>query len=153
MVRGLEMKRFAIIEDGIVSNIAKSKEPLGSNWIEAKEDAEIGGTYSISAGFGPKPRPDVEVLRYHASIPRAAFILAALDVGVLTETDAEQAVNGWPAGWDAFFDGQPARDRIAAKAEWASTATVRRNAPLIAQLAAFKGLTDAQVDGLFDITP
>jgi len=87
--------------------------------------------------------------RAKASIPRAAFILAALDAGILTETDAEQAVNGWPSGWDAFFDGQSARDKVAAKAEWASIRTVRRDAPLIAQLAAFKGLTDEQVDALF----
>jgi len=90
--------------------------------------------------------------RANASMPRAAFILAALDAGILTETDAEQAVNGWPSGWDAFFEGQPARDKIAAKAEWASIRTVRRNAPLIAQLAAFKGLTDEEVDALFGIS-
>jgi hypothetical protein len=86
-----------------------------------------------------------------ASLPRSTFILAALDAGILTEADAEQAVNGWPAGWDAFFEGQPARARIEAKARWAETAVVRRDAPLIAQLAAFKGLTDQQVDGLFGI--
>ena len=70
---------------------------------------------------------------------------------MLTEAEAEQAVNGWPASWDAFFDGKPARDRIEAKGRWIETSVVRRNAPLIAQLAAFKGLTDQQVDGLFGV--
>ena len=89
--------------------------------------------------------------RTNASMPRSRFILAALDAGILSEVDAEQAVNGWPTGWDSFFDGQPARDRIAAKAEWASITTVRRDAPLIEQLRIFKNLTDAQIDALFGI--
>jgi len=118
----------------------------------------VGTTYNGQEVFyvedlQPDPAELLAKARAKASMPRAAFILAALDAGILTETDAEQAVNGWPVGWDAFFEGQPARDRIAAKAEWASTTVVRRNAPLIAQLAAFKGLTDAQVDALFGITP
>jgi len=99
------------------------------------------------------PPSDAEILarwRETASLPRSAFILAALDAEVLTEAEAEQAVNGWPASWDAFFDGKPARDRIEAKARWVETSVVRRNAPLIAQLAAFKGLTDQKVDALFE---
>jgi len=89
--------------------------------------------------------------RTRASLPKDDFILAALDAGVLTEADAEEATNGWPTGWDAFFEEQPTRDRIEAKARWASATTIARNAPLIEALAAFKGLTPEQVDALFGI--
>jgi len=94
---------------------------------------------------------DVENLRATASLPKEDFILAALDARILSEADAEEATNGWPTGWDDFFIGQPARDRIEAKARWANATTVARNAPLIAALAAFKGLTPEQVDALFGI--
>jgi len=89
--------------------------------------------------------------RANASMPRSRFILAALDAGILSEVDAEQAVNDWPTAWDDFFEGQPARNRIAAKAEWASITKVRRDAPLIEQLRVFKGLTEEQIDQLFGI--
>jgi len=95
--------------------------------------------------------PTIEQLRTTASLPKDDFILAALDVGILSEADAEEATNGWPTGWNDFFTGQPARNRIEAKARWASTTTVRRNAPLIEALAAFKNLTPEQVDALFGI--
>jgi hypothetical protein len=94
---------------------------------------------------------DIEQLRTTTSLPKDDFILAALDAGVLSEPDAEEATNGWPTGWDDFFTGQPARDRIEAKARWASATTIARNAPLIEALAAFKGLTPEQVDALFGI--
>ena len=37
--------RFAIIENGIVVNVAVSESPLADNWI-ASEEAEIGLTYA-----------------------------------------------------------------------------------------------------------
>ena len=88
--------------------------------------------------------------RSSASVSRSQFILNCLDAGILSETDAEEAVNGWPAGWDTFFEGLPTRTRIEAKAEWASVTKVRRNAPLIAQLASHAGISDEQVDALFE---
>lgn len=97
------------------------------------------------------PNPTIEQLRAAASLPKDDFILAALDAGVLSEYDAEEATNGWPTGWNAFFTGQPARDRIEAKARWASAATIARTAPLIEALAAFKGLSPDQVDSMFGI--
>ena len=96
-------------------------------------------------------KPTIEQLRSNASVSRARFILAAIDAGIISEMDAEQAVNGWPAGWDAFFDGKPARSRVAAKAEWVSITTVRRDAPLIEELRVFKDLTPEQIDQLFGI--
>ena len=99
----------------------------------------------------PTAEQRLERARSNASLTKDDFILAALDAGVLSEADAEEATSGWPTRWNAFFDGQPARDRIKAKARWASTTTVRRNAPLIEALAAFKGLTPEQVDALFGV--
>lgn len=43
------------------------------------------------------------------------------------------------------------RDRIEAKARWASATTIKRDAPIIEALAAFKNLTPKQVDALFGI--
>lgn len=116
--------------------------------IEIITDAKTGEVTQREYTLVPTP---VEELRASASMPRARFILVTLDAGILSETDAEQAVNGWPTGWDAFFDDQPARDRIAAKAEWASITTVRRDAPLVEQLRVFKGLAEEQIDQLFGI--
>lgn len=98
-----------------------------------------------------EPVPTIEELRTRASLPKGDFILAALDAGVLSATDAEEATSGWPTGWDDFFTGQPDRDRIEAKARWAEATTIARTAPLIEALAAFKGLTPEQVDALFGI--
>ena len=100
----------------------------------------------------PTAEQRIEQLRTTASLPKDEFILAALDAGVLTEADAEEATSRWPTGWDDFFTGQPARDRIEAKARWASATTIARNAPLIEALAAFKGLSDQQLDALFGLS-
>ncbi len=105
------------------------------------------------AAYTPPLEPTIEERRDRASLPKDDFILAALDAGVLSEADAEKATNGWPIGWDAFFEGKPTRDRIEAKARWANATTIARNAPLIEALAAFKGLTPEQVDALFGINP
>jgi len=47
--------------------------------------------------------PTIEQLRTTASLPKNAFILAALDAGILSEASAEEATSGWPTGWGAFF--------------------------------------------------
>lgn len=99
----------------------------------------------------PTAEQKLERARTRASLPKDHFILAALDAGVLTEADAEEATSGWPTGWDAFFTGQPTRNRIEAKARWASATTIARTAPLVEALAAYKGLTPEQVDSMFGI--
>lgn len=49
------MKRYAIIEGGIVANIALADGPLADNWIEATDAAQIGGAYDGT--FSPAPVP------------------------------------------------------------------------------------------------
>jgi hypothetical protein len=47
--------KYAIIEGGIVANIALADAPLAENWIEATADAQIGGAYD--GQFHPAPPP------------------------------------------------------------------------------------------------
>ena len=49
------MGRFAIIDDGVVTNIAEADEPLASNWIYDNGDAKIGGTWDGQVFHLPVP--------------------------------------------------------------------------------------------------
>jgi len=51
------MGRFAIIDDGVVTNIAEADEPLASNWIHDNGDAKIGGTWDGQVFHPPVPPP------------------------------------------------------------------------------------------------
>ena len=46
--------RFAIIEDGVVANIAIADAPLADNWLEIEGMADIGWTYN-GVSFAPLP--------------------------------------------------------------------------------------------------
>ena len=47
--------KYAIIESGFVVNIAVADGPLAENWIEATDEAQIGGSYD--GQFHPAPPP------------------------------------------------------------------------------------------------
>jgi hypothetical protein len=52
-------KRYAIIENDVVVNIAVSEAALASNWIEIDpKQAQIGWSY-INGVFSPPPPPPV----------------------------------------------------------------------------------------------
>lgn len=53
--------RYAIIESGIVVNIAVADSPLAENWIEATSQAEIDGLYD--GQFYPRPPKAPEQLQ------------------------------------------------------------------------------------------
>lgn len=48
------VKRYAIVVDGVVSNIAVAIEPLASNWIES-DTASIGDLYIDGQFVKPTP--------------------------------------------------------------------------------------------------
>lgn len=49
--------KFAIIKDGVVSNIAVANEPLEENWVEVVGVVDIGYLWSEDKGFEPPPPP------------------------------------------------------------------------------------------------
>ena len=59
------MRRFAIIDDGVVTNIAEADEPLADNWIADNGDAKIGGAWD-GQSFHP-PAPPVPSLNDYTS--------------------------------------------------------------------------------------
>jgi hypothetical protein len=83
------------------------------------------------------------------AMPVDEFCIACHGAGLLSEADAElAATGGWPAAFDAFIAALPFADRVRARRKWAGTKHVRRNDPLLAQIAAAAKVTPEQLDAL-----
>jgi hypothetical protein len=78
--------RFAIIENGIVVNVAVSESPLADNWI-ASEEAEIGLTYANGV-FAPVA-PDTG-LQWAAIRTERNALLAASDWTQLADAPVDE---------------------------------------------------------------
>ena len=106
-------------------------------------------------GFTPVlPSGDLQTQRANAAIPRAQFLTYAVANNWISAAVAVEAAGGnWPAAFDAFLAGLSVEQQIAAKETWATGLDVRRNAPLLAQIAAANDpqVTDAQLDTMFGI--
>jgi hypothetical protein len=120
------MKRYLIIEDGVVVNAVIANEKLASNWIES----EIGGVGWLWDGVTlsqplPTPLPVPESIT-----PRQAR-LKLLEVGLLDELEAVITTN---RAWQI---------------EWEYATEVKRDSLLIDAIATQAGLTDEQIDQMF----
>lgn len=118
--------RYAIVNDGVVTNVAVSDAPLESNWI-ASDVAQVGWTFDGQAFAAPEP---VVVVPEVVSMRQAR--LALLAAGLLD--DVEAAIAAAPQG---------------ARIEWEYATEVRRDYGLVLTLAPALGLTDRQLDDLF----
>ena len=123
--------KYAIIENGIVVNIAVSNTPLAANWVDGA-GAQIGDEY-VGGGF---VRP-VIVDPVPESVTRRQAKVALLQAGLLDEVES---------GIEAITD--PVTKRIA-KLDWSEAQEFRRDWPLLNQLAVGMGITDGQLDELF----
>lgn len=91
------IKNYAIIENGVVVNVAVSEEALESNWIQS-DVAQIGWTYDGTEFHAPQQPPEPELpkiitkvaFRFRITDAEYAAILAAAktdpDVQVWVET-------------------------------------------------------------------
>jgi len=122
------MVRFAIVENGVVVNVAVGGEPLAENWI-ASNTAEIGYTYAN----GEFSAPEVPV-----TAPQSVTALQ----GMLAIDAA-----GLSAAYEAWAS-DPGRT-FAERAFINKALNWRRNDPVLLAGAQVLGLTSENLDSLF----
>lgn len=145
--------RYAVIEEGVVTNIALADAPMGDDWIEATDAAQIGGTWDGQV-FGPVPQPDpaaqLAAWRRGARLSKAEFVLGLIMLEILTLDDAISASRGeWPSALSGFLDYLTPQQAAQVQIEWATRAVIGRVDTYVLVLASYLNLTDAQVDTLF----
>jgi hypothetical protein len=87
------IKNYAIVENGVVVNVAVSESALAANWVQS-DVAQIGWTYNGSTFSPPAPTPDTKP----PIITRLAFRYRMTDaeyVGILTAAKTDVSVAAW----------------------------------------------------------
>jgi hypothetical protein len=126
----LNMK-YAIINNGLVENLVVADYPLSDNWVEASDEAQIGGIYDGEF----HPAPPASIVAPSSITPRQARL-------ALLAADLLDAV-------ESAFAKLPAQQRKAAQIEWQYASAIKRNSPLVSQFGPLLGLTEVQIDELF----
>lgn len=127
------MSRFAVIEAGVVVNLAIAEPALAAElkWKPAPDDVQIGWLHDGEQFAPPEP---------HVPVPEVVSArqarLALLNAGLLD-------------GAEAALEALPSPQREAALIEWEYATEIRRDHTLIAAIAAALSLTEPQVDDLF----
>jgi hypothetical protein len=132
------MNRYAIIENGVVVNVAVADAAFAEEqgWIACADECVAGWVHSGDALAPAEPDPVQRRARISPVTMRQAR-LALLAAGRLAQANA--VLNALP----------PSPHKDGALIEWEYATTVRRDAPLIAAMTTALGLTDEQVDDLF----
>lgn len=130
--------RYAIVVDGVVDNIIVADDAFAAEQggVACPSGVEIGWTYDGDDFAAPIVSPEDRRATIRPVTMRQAR-LALLAAGVLG--DVAPALAALPS---------PHRD--AAEIEWEYASEVRRDAPLIAALGGALGLTEDQIDDLFE---
>jgi hypothetical protein len=85
---------YAVVENGVVTNIVVSESALFPNWIQS-DVAQIGWTYDGAAFTPPAPSPEPVL---PPNITRLAFRYRLTDaeyVGILTAAKTDVSVAAW----------------------------------------------------------
>jgi len=129
--------KYAIVENGTVTNIAVADAPLSDNWIQSNT-AKIGDAYNGTEFITPvPPEPPIEEVRANMAVPRLSARLALIEAGL----------------WDSI---PPIIDAITDATEQAQTLAFFEDAQrwkrldtTVQALGAALGLDDAGLDALF----
>ena len=103
--------KYAIIENGIVTNIAAANAPLADNWI-ATESARIGDEYKDGQFTAPPPNTELEAAEVRA---QRNSLLSASDWTQLA--DAPVDVQAWATYRQALRD-MPDQEGFPWSVEW-----------------------------------
>ena len=128
-------KTYAIIESGVVANMALATEALDANWVLATAGVAIGWLHDGTA-FSPPPAPEPEPERVPHSCTRRQGQRALLVHGHLDDVEAAIAAISDPL------------DRRDAQIEYEAGIWERDN-PFVQAMWAQLGGTPEQLDDLF----
>lgn len=143
------MTRYAIIENGVVVNVAEAKAAFAASmgWVKIDPLAGIGWAYDGET-FTPPPPPTPTVPE---SVDRRQILTGLALVGWITEAEAEAAltVGARPAAVDAVINALPEDHRFHARMKWAGFKNAYRDDDMVAALAVIEGKTPQEVDEFF----
>lgn len=145
------MARYAIIENGLVVNVAVGDAEWAASVGAIQSDvAEIGWAYADGVFTAPPP-PDPGAPPVPASITRRQLLLQLALSGMITGPEALAAAQtgAVPAAVQAVFDQLGPADKLAAEITWATMSVADRGHPLVAALGATRAMTDQQIDDFF----
>lgn len=139
------MPRYAIVENGIVVNVAIATTPLDTNWIESAT-ARRGDTWDGTTFSPPPPYVPDMVSRYQfaTALKRAGTITAAEAKAFAGGNELPQLAIDAIATYTA---DQDTRDELEIKG--LASVNVRRGDGLVGLLAGHLSMTPSEVDDLF----
>ena len=137
--------KFAVVENGIVTNMVIADAALEANWVQTDE-AGIGWLYD-GATFSAPPEKPAPV---PASMSFAQLLIGLVAEAWITEAEGEAWLVGTlPAPLLALINSLPASEQFAAKARAIRPSEVLRSNALVVALGAATGKTEAQIDTFF----
>jgi hypothetical protein len=123
------MKRIAHISNGTITNVSMARDDYTPDGITQMLEADALAAGLTYATRQEEPPPVI--------VSMTALRLTLIEMEL--EDDVLAIINAMP----------DAKQKAAALAWWQTAQTVRRNHPLVAQLAAALGKTDAEIDAIF----
>jgi hypothetical protein len=123
------MKRIAHISNGKITNVSMARDDYTPDGITQMLEAD-----ALAAGLTYATRQE-EPMPVIVSMTALRLTLIEMEL----EDDVLAIINAMP----------DAKQKAAALAWWQTAQTVRRNHPLVAQLSAALGKTDAEIDAIF----
>jgi len=123
--------KYAIVENGVVINIAIADEPQAANWLQ-DDNAGIG--WVDVGGVLTAPPPPVSQVPTVLTMRQARLVL--FTAGLINSVQAA-------------IDSLPSPQKEKAQIEWEYSNEVQRHNGFVSQLAPALGLTSEQVDALF----
>lgn len=143
------MDRYAIIEKGVVTNVAVGD----AEWAAAvgavrSDDAQIGWLYDGKVFTDPTPPPEPVPPRVPATISYRQLVLGLLSFGKAEDAQALGA-RGIPPGLQPIVDQMPAEQQLVVALTIQTMTEADRASPLIDIFAAGYGWDAAAADDFF----
>lgn len=111
----------------------------------------LDGWVQVTQEVIPYNGPTLEQVRERTSIVKSRLLANMMLAGIITPEQMIEASTAVPQFMMPLMDTLPAEARAIAIVQWSSTTSVNRNDPVIIMAAYAMGLTDSQIDAMFEV--